>query len=141
MQYGRAAGGPGVKLKNIRDGMSKSFLIGELQRIWLDETPPGVQFLKSVRSQDGWAIAGVSNLFTVADAGDGGLDSAGGLNNQFMESPGGDHTGGANFSMVDGSVRFISENADSAVLAAFGSIAGGRFHGVNGVVEITNLDD
>ncbi len=139
MQFGEKPGGGGTQLKQIRDGMSKSFLIGEVQRIWLDQKPPGVKYLKSVRSQDGWAIAGVSTLFTVADAGAGGIDSVGGLNNLFMESAGGDHTGGANFSMADGSARFVSENSDSAVFAAFGSIAGGKYHGVDGTVEITNL--
>lgn len=135
MQYGKKPGGPGIELRRIVDGVSNTLLIGELQRIWLEEEPPGVKHITSVRSSDGWALAGISNLYTVADAGDGGQDSLGGMNNFFVESPGSDHPGGANFSMVDGSVRFVSENADSAVFAAFGSVSGGAWHGEGGRIE------
>ena len=37
-----------------------------------------------------------------------------------------DHVGGVNFAMVDGSVRFISDSIDQAVLKALATRAGGE---------------
>ena len=139
-QFGTNPGGLGIGMRNISDGTSKSFLVGELQRLWFETKPPGVSQLRSVRSQDGWAMAGVSTLFTVADAGASGIDRVGGFNNNFMESPCSEHIGGANFSMVDSSVRFVSENVDSAVFASFGSVAGAGLNNDNGLIESGTLE-
>lgn len=40
------------------------------------------------------------------------------------------HTGGAQFGMADGSVRFISENVDLRVYSALGTRDGGEAAGV-----------
>ena len=46
-------------------------------------------------------------------------------NNMFWGSPGSDHSGGANYGMGDGSVRFLSTSMDPNVFALLGSMADG----------------
>lgn len=111
---------------HVRDGLSQTLAIGELQRL---HGPGG-----SATSLDGWAVGGVSTLFdtfmnppnlylgpmaAVIDP-----NHPGGFNNGFFESPGSEHHGGANFAMADGSVHFILDNIESTIFQALGSIAG-----------------
>ena len=46
-------------------------------------------------SQDGWALGGVATLFSTAMSENGGTYQTGGINNNFFESAGSDHPGGA----------------------------------------------
>lgn len=108
---------------DIKDGTSNAIMTGEMQR--LDSS------IKERHSHDGWALGGVATLFTTANFEHngghvvGGMP-VGGLNNGYFESPGSDHSGGANFGLADGSTRFISENIDSNLFDALGSIADGQ---------------
>jgi hypothetical protein len=78
-------------------------------------------------SNDGWAVAGVANLFTTAVFHeDGDLGQPGGMNNWFFESAGSEHRGGAHFGLADGSVHWLSENIDSQLYAYLGSIDDGE---------------
>lgn len=111
---------------HVRDGMPQTIAIGEMQRL----LGPG----GAATSLDGWAVGGISTLFdTFKNAPNlylGATDPAtdpdhpGGLNNGFFESPGSEHPGGANFSMADGSVHFVTDDIDKAIFQALGSYAG-----------------
>jgi prepilin-type processing-associated H-X9-DG protein/prepilin-type N-terminal cleavage/methylation domain-containing protein len=110
--------------KEIADGQANTIIIGELQRI--TDITPG--------SKDGWAIGGPATLFTtgalmrrngttvvnLAKPSEGSL-----MNNGFFGSPGSEHSGGANFGMVDGSVQFISQSVDANIFALLGSMDDG----------------
>ena len=115
-----------VRIADITDGTSHTIMTGELQRLAPDITLTGYD--RSFKwTDDGWAVAGNATLFAVADTGnqwDPYLP--GGLNNDCFESPGSDHPGGAQFGLVDGSVRFINEDVDSYIFSLMGSICDGQ---------------
>ena len=112
----------GRKIRDVFDGTSSTLATGELQRIYF---PNSVQVC-SQKSDDGWAVGGAFTLFdTDADTPNSAVPIAG-LNNDFFQSPGSEHPGGAQFGMVDGSARFISENIDDLVFQSMGTCAGGE---------------
>ena len=134
-KQGRARGmfRPGMIIRpaHVRDGMTNTLMLGEMQRLWDPEGglagTPGLTGSWAGRSQDGWAVAGVGTLFDTANVNSTDyLKPEGGLNNGFFESPGSDHPVGAQFCMGDGSVQFISEHVDPIILEIQGSIAGGE---------------
>ena len=116
----------GRRIKEITDGTSSTIATGELHRLY-NPQPAG----PCARiSNDGWAVGGSSTLFDT-DASlvpDDGLP-IGGVNSGFFQNPGSDHPGGAQFGMVDGSARFISEDIDEMLFQALGTIAGGEIIG------------
>ena len=133
-----------TRLSQITDGASKTIMLGELQRL----QPPGgpvpagqnpTYWAPSLTSNDGWAIGGVSCLFdcntspSVDNDTYFGYDQGqpGGINNNFFESPGSMHPGGANFVAVDGSVHFIPDSVDEVTLGLLASMAD------NGVFDLS----
>jgi len=112
---------PNKSIRNMQvvDGTSNTIMAGEMQRLWESSTPQR-------QSRDGWALGGVATLFTTADSESGGTYQTGGLNNDFFESPGSDHSSGANFCLGDGSVQFLNENMDRMVFRYLGSIFDGE---------------
>ncbi len=118
--------------REVRDGLSKTILTGELQRSpWNNSSTTTAT--PSV-CHDGWAIGGDATGFTTGYAGPtatsgpgAGYYSAYGLlmNNGHFSSPGSEHSGGANFGLGDGSVRFYSASMNPDVFALLGSMADG----------------
>ncbi len=110
----------------IKDGLSNTIMIGELQRITqTTNVGPFNASCGPIGSHDGWAIGGSPTLFTTgypypADSKTKSLMS----NGHFM-SPGSDHANGANFGMADGSVQFIRMSIDPDIFALLGSMADG----------------
>jgi prepilin-type N-terminal cleavage/methylation domain-containing protein/prepilin-type processing-associated H-X9-DG protein len=115
-----------IAAAHVRDGLSQTLAIGEMQRL---HGPGG-----AATSLDGWAVGGISTLFDTFTlppnlylaAGTSLETNPGGFNNGFFESPGSVHPGGANFAMADGSVHFLSDAIDKALFQALGSYAGGE---------------
>lgn len=97
-----------VQIRRVTDGLSKTIMTGEVQRLgdndwtrypWQNECVSS--------SHDGWALGGASTLFDL-DLGE--------INNGYFEHPGSEHPGGAHFGLGDGSVRFITEDVEANVM-------------------------
>ncbi len=130
----------GAKARHVKDGLSKTILIGELQRNWSNDTSGGFDGGIAARSWDGWFRGGIATSFTSYTF-DGdifylgqayGVDlgenfTVNGINSNSPESAGSEHPGGASVSFADTSSRFISENVDPVVYWTMGSRAGSEF--------------
>lgn len=111
----------GVKLKEITDGTSNTLLMGEASPE--DGNSPAW-------SSDGdWALTGVELNWNWKASGEC-LDSSGNLNTggvrcySQMRGFRGYHVGGVNFALVDGSVKFISDNITHTTLRYLSTKAG-----------------
>jgi len=117
----------GRPLKQVLDGLSRTIMLAEMQRLRPIPGRTSAADTYNRTSHDGWAVGGVATLFTTAT--DPVHSNPGGLNNLFFESPGSDHAGGAFVAMADGSVHWIDEFIDAknnnAVFPLLGSIRDG----------------
>lgn len=117
----------GIKLRQVTDGLSKTFLIGEAS--------PEDHYSAAFSSDGDWAVTGVQLNFdwTKCEAcrdGSGSLNS--GVCWPLMRGFRSDHLGGVQFAFVDGSVRFISDHIHHPMLRALstrarGDIVSGRY--------------
>ena len=99
-------------IRDVDDGTSNTIMTGEMQKLHGSTAPQ--------MSQDGWAVGGVSTMFDTGISG----GTTGGFNNNFYQSAGSDHVGGAHFGFGDGGVRFLSENMSSQVYKELGTADG-----------------
>lgn len=111
--------------KHISDGLSKTLILGEVQRMYQH---PDAMTVGAGTSHDGWAVGGAATLFdTDCDGRTGTVNSnQGGINFPHFENPGSDHPQGANFCFADGSVVFLNNGVDVQVMEFIGSMAGGE---------------
>jgi prepilin-type processing-associated H-X9-DG protein len=109
----------------IKDGTSNTIMTGELQKITVVGLPVNASTGPQL-SHDGWVIGGSSTLFTTGYRCDGSTSppaTAPLSNNGWFGSPGSDHSGGANYGMGDGSVRYMSSSVNGNIFCLLGSMA------------------
>ena len=108
-----------LKISKITDGTSKTFAFGEMSwdfdmyPFWLRSTSGG---------SDNDCSYCCRNLFYALNSVRKAADSS----NMNDFSFGSMHTGGAHFSLVDGSVQFVAETVDLRILQAFATRDGGE---------------
>ena len=133
----------------MTDGQSHTVMLGELQRLWADENDPrfpgqGREGYPSARSVDGWLFGGAATSFdsqinTIITGVGENRFLTGGVNSWFFEHAGSEHPGGAQLAMADGSVNWISENADPLVHMARTTRAGSELETGNLVSALTSI--
>jgi prepilin-type processing-associated H-X9-DG protein len=114
----------GTTIQDVaKDGTSNTIMTGELQRITtVTKTGPFNASSGPIYSHDGWAIGGSPTLFSTGCPYPPDATIKRMMNNGYFMSPGSDHSGGANFGIADGSVRYINTTVDPNIFSLLGSM-------------------
>ncbi|WP_417392566.1 DUF1559 domain-containing protein [Gimesia sp.] len=123
-----------IRFRDITDGTSNTLLVGETAY-----NLPDYKFTSPSSSCNGqsrysftyWSnpYPGSTVCFTDVDFNPHDIADDSVFDSNWRKSFRSDHTGGVQFVLVDGSVRFISENIDSALLDALATRNGGEVIG------------
>lgn len=99
-------------MRDVVDGTSNVIMGGEVMR--LNTFPNAVGNVNNIlQSNDGWAWGGPATMFSTRFGPNKGLH---------YDNAGSNHTGGANFVLADGSVKYVSQSIDSTVFANLGNM-------------------
>jgi prepilin-type N-terminal cleavage/methylation domain-containing protein len=107
---------------SVRDGTSNTILAGELQRITTTAINGFSASQGPTLSQDGWAIGGLPTLFSTGQPYPAAATNPM-MSNGYYQSPGSEHSNGANYALGDASVRFMNTSTDNNIFALMGSMA------------------
>jgi prepilin-type N-terminal cleavage/methylation domain-containing protein/prepilin-type processing-associated H-X9-DG protein len=111
----------GVRMHEITDGTSSTFLIGE--------TSPEDQSSAAFMSDDDWAVTGLPLDFDWENSGLC-VDGSGALNTavcwSYMRGFRSDHPGGVQFAYADGSVHFVASDIDHPTYRALSTRSRGE---------------
>lgn len=120
-RFGTAANSP-IRLTSVTDGTSNTIMIAE--QSWTSTF--GTRYRSWLRGGDGGFFSpGARNITNAINSGKIANRIA-----QYNDVPmGSEHTGGANFSLGDGSVRFIRDSIDIVTYRALASRNGGEVLG------------
>ncbi len=107
--------------KDVLDGMSNTFLVGEISNVKSTSNQPMIGYRRWYRGIAGTASGGSKNVVF-------GINTTpyNGSNNFNDISMGSNHVGGAQFLMGDGSVKFVSQNVSLVVYLSTASMNGGE---------------
>jgi prepilin-type processing-associated H-X9-DG protein len=109
-----------IKLTDVTDGLTNTYMIAEMS--W--DSTFGTRYRSWLRGGESSACycVGARNLTNVMNSG-----RTSNRIGQYNDVPFGSmHTGGANFSLGDGSVRFVRDSIDFNTYKAYGSRNGGE---------------
>ena len=106
-----------VGMSDVTDGTSNTFLVGET-----DFKPQGVP---STTMGGVWAYGYIGYCWGTTDVPFNNHDNTGTVYGAYRS----EHTGGANFALTDGSVRFVSESIDNDLYQGLGTRAGNEVIG------------
>jgi len=105
-----------VKIKQISDGLSKTFLIGEVD----DPTRPENRWVNALRFQD--SLRNTDNPLNTPPGTGATYPAGGGVNGSF----GSPHPNGGMFAIADGSIRFIDDSVDLTTYRRLSQRASGQ---------------
>jgi prepilin-type N-terminal cleavage/methylation domain-containing protein/prepilin-type processing-associated H-X9-DG protein len=108
-----------VNMKDVTDGQSKTFSFGEVDYF-------GGQITTGPKWSGGYITDAWGATWTFFNPQRMPEDGDESLSGKYMTAFRSDHAGGVNFVLVDGSVQFIKDDIDKAILDALATRAGGE---------------
>jgi prepilin-type processing-associated H-X9-DG protein len=107
-----------IRLTDVTDGLTNTLMLGERS---MHPLPTGTHDYRTwIRGNTGGAGACKNIAFPINST------YYNGSNNFDNTSFGSSHTGGCNFALGDGSVRYVSQNVNLGILMAMGTISSGE---------------